>query len=211
MIDMLLLWATAPDQALAQGVLAYGSWALGLVALVVFAETGLVVAPFLPGDSLLFVTGAVVAASGYDPHATVALLVGAALLGDGLNFAIGRRLGPWALARWQGRWPRPSHLQATQAWFARFGGWTIVLARFMPVLRTFAPFLAGVGRMPGARFAAFNLLGALAWVGALVYAGVWFGELPQVRTHLGLWSMVIVATSLTPLAWAALRRRSPGT
>ncbi len=156
--------ALSLDQTLAQWVAAYGAWALAAVAVVIFAETGLVVAPFLPGDSLLFLTGTVVAANGLNVHVTVLVLTLAAVLGDALNFAIGRRAAPMVIARLRGRWLRQSHLDATHRYFDRFGSSTVVIARFVPVVRTLAPFLASAGKMPYLRFAMFNVAGAVLWV-----------------------------------------------
>ena len=145
MLTTLTFSALSLDQTLAQWVAAYGAWALAAVAIVIFAETGLVVAPFLPGDSLLFLTGTVVAANGLNVHVTVLVLTLAAVLGDALNFAIGRRAAPMVIARLRGRWLRQSHLDATHRYFDRFGSSTVVIARFVPVVRTLAPFLAGAG------------------------------------------------------------------
>lgn len=198
---------TALDQTLAQWVGAYGPWALGAVALVVFAETGLVVTPFLPGDSLLFVTGMVGATAGIDPVLTIAVLWAAAVAGDALNFEVGRHAAPKVLTWLQGRWLRPQHLQATEDYFARYGRATIVIARFVPVVRTMAPFLAGAARMRYRAFAAFNIAGGGLWVGALVLSGRWLGDRPWVRTHLSQVTLGIVALSLLPLAHAAWKVR----
>lgn len=200
-----LLSAVTLDQTLTQWVAAYGSWALGLVALIVFAETGLVVAPFLPGDSLLFLTGTVLAAAALNVHVAVAALILAAVAGDALNFAVGRRTGQWIVGNSRGRLLKPSHLSATQAYFGRFGAWTIVVARFVPVVRTIAPFLAVAGRMRYARFAAFNVLGGVAWVASLVYGGAYLGSRPFVREHLSLITMSIVAVSVVPVGVATAR------
>ncbi|MEW5834521.1 MAG: VTT domain-containing protein [Pseudomonadota bacterium] len=196
------------DQTLTQWLAVYGPWAFGLVALIVFAETGLVVAPFLPGDSLLFVTGAAVGAAGLGVHGVVLLLIAAAVAGDALNFAIGRRAGPWLVARFKGRGLKRNHLALTRAYFRRFGAWTVVVARFVPVVRTLAPFLAGAGRMSYARFAAFNVLGGAVWVASLVYAGAWLGALPFVKSHIGSITIGIVVLSLVPVTLAALRART---
>ena len=153
MLTTLAFSTLSIDQTLTQWVAAYGAWALAAVAVVIFAETGLVVAPFLPGDSLLFLTGTVVAANGLNVHLTVLALTLAAILGDALNFAVGRRAAPLVIARLRGRWLRQSHLDATHRYFERFGSSTVVIARFIPVVRTLAPFLAGAGSMPYLRFA----------------------------------------------------------
>lgn len=137
---MLSLMSLSLDQTLTQWVAAYGAWALALVALIVFAETGLVVAPFLPGDSLLFLTGAVFAAASLNVHVAVLVLTIAAILGDALNFTVGRHAAPFVLRHLRGRWLRQAHLDATHRYFERFGGATVVIARFVPVIRTLAPF-----------------------------------------------------------------------
>lgn len=130
----------------------------------------------------------------------------AAVAGDALNFSVGRWAGARLVARWSGRWLKPAHRDAARAYFDRFGAWTIVLARFVPVVRTFAPFLAGAGDMPYAKFAAFNLLGGAVWVGSLACAGVFFGTLPFVREHISLITLGIVVVSVAPVAIAAARR-----
>jgi membrane-associated protein len=199
MLTTLTFSALSLDQTLAQWVAAYGAWALAAVAIVIFAETGLVVAPFLPGDSLLFLTGTVVAANGLNVHVTVLVLTLAAVLGDALNFAIGRRAAPMVIARLRGRWLRQSHLDATHRYFDRFGSSTVVIARFVPVVRTLAPFLAGAGSMPYLRFAMFNVAGAVLWVALLVYAGAFLGAQALVRDHLSAITMGIVALSMLPI------------
>lgn len=205
MLTTLAFSVLSLDQTLAHWVALYGAWALGLVALVIFAETGLVVAPFLPGDSLLFLTGTVAAAAGLNVHLAVAVLALAAILGDALNFSIGRHAAPWVLRRLRGRWLRQSHLDITHGYFERYGGPTIVVARFVPIIRTLAPFLAGAGDMAYRRFALFNVAGAVLWVGSLVYAGAFLGAQPFVREHLSAVTMAVVALSLLPLAGAGLR------
>lgn len=199
MLTTLAFSTLSLDHILTQWVVAYGAWALAAVAVVIFAETGLVIAPFLPGDSLLFLTGTVVAANGLNVHATVIVLTLAAILGDALNFAIGRHAAPRVVARLRGRWLRQSHLDATQSYFERFGGSTVVIARFIPVVRTLAPFLAGAGSMPYLRFAMFNVAGAVLWVALLVYAGAFLGGLALVRDHLSAITMTIVALSMLPV------------
>ena len=199
MLTTLAFSALSLDHTLTQWVAAYGAWALAAVAVVIFAETGLVIAPFLPGDSLLFLTGTVVAANGLNVHATVIVLTLAAILGDALNFAIGRHAAPMVVARLRGRWLTQSHLDATHSYFERFGASTVVIARFIPVVRTLAPFLAGAGSMPYLRFAMFNVAGAVLWVALLVYAGAFLGGLALVRDHLSAITMTIVALSMLPV------------
>ncbi|MDH5340669.1 MAG: VTT domain-containing protein [Rubrivivax sp.] len=205
MLTTLAFSAASLDQALTQWVAAYGIWALGIVALIIFAETGLVIAPFLPGDSLLFLTGTVVAANAMDVHSTVFVLVLAAIAGDALNFAVGRRAAAAVVARLKGRWLRQSHLDATHRYFERFGPSTIVVARFVPIVRTLAPFLAGAGTMSYSRFAVFNIAGAVAWVSLLVYAGAFLGSRPFVRDNLSAITLGIVALSVLPMVATGAR------
>ena len=193
------------DQLVSAWLAAYGLWAIGLVALIVLFETGVVVAPFLPGDSLLFVTGTALAAAGRSVHPAVVVLVAAAICGDALNFAIGRRGTHWLLRNT--RWLRPEHVRLTERYFARYGALTIVVARFVPIVRTIAPFMAGAGDMPYARFALFNVAGGTLWAMVLVYAGALFGQQEVVRDHLTAVALVIVGVSLLPLAVAAIRAR----
>lgn len=189
---------------LAQWVGQYGHWALALVAAIVFAETGFVVTPFLPGDSLLFLTGATIAAAGFSVHGAVVVLVIAAIAGNTVNFIVGRSAAHWLLPRLQGRWLRQSHLDMTRAYFARWGGATIVVSRFVPIVRTIAPFLAGAGDMPARRFSLYNLAGGLLWVTLFVYAGALLGSHPLVRRHLGLLAIGIVVMSVLPVIWGAI-------
>jgi len=206
-LTTLVSFVLSLDHTLAQWVATYGAWALGLVALVVFAETGLVVTPFLPGDSLLFLTGTVVAGSSLNVQMAVVVLTVAAVLGDALNFTIGRHAAPLVLRLLHGRWLHQSHLDATHRYFERFGGSTIVIARFVPIVRTLAPFLAGAGEMAYGRFAAFNLVGGVVWVATLVYAGALLGARSFVREHLTLISTGIVLVSLLPVTIAGMRAR----
>jgi len=177
---------------------------------VIFAETGLVVLPFLPGDSLLFISGTVVAAAGLNVHALVAILALAAILGDSVNYSIGRYVGPRVYDRPDSRWIRHEHLRRTQAFYDRYGGVTIVIGRFVPIIRTFAPFLAGVAQMSYPRFLAYNVAGGILWIGSLVYAGYLFGNIPWVKDNLTFIVIGIVVVSLVPAitTFLAERRRS---
>ncbi len=200
------------DRALADLVARYGAWTYVLTFLIVFCETGLVVTPFLPGDSLLFAAGALAAAGALNPHVLVLLLTLAAVMGDAVNYAVGHRAGRQLVAR---RWLRADHLERTPRFYTRYGNVTIVLARFVPVVRTFAPFLAGLGRMPYRQFALYNVSGGAVWVAGFVYAGYLFGNLPFVQGRTGLMLACIVVLSLVPLGLHALRvraqrMRSPG-
>ncbi len=188
------------DTHLAEFTTAHGAWVYGLLALVVFCETGLVVTPFLPGDSLLFVVGTLAAGGLLDFGTAALVLFTAAVLGDSVNYAIGNYIGPRVYARPDSRWLRQEHLTRTRDFFTRHGGKTIVLARFVPIVRTFAPFVAGVGAMPYRRFIAFNVFGGVVWVGLFMTAGVLFGQLPLVKNNLTLIALGIVAVSVLPLA-----------
>jgi membrane-associated protein len=185
----------------------YGPWIYLLLFLIVFCETGLVIAPFLPGDSLLFVAGALWAAAAMDVHALMATLICAALLGDNCNYWVGRYLGP-KVFRWEGsRLFNRKALDYTHAFYDRHGGKTIIMARFLPLVRTFAPFVAGVGRMRYARFIGFSVFGAILWVVSLVYAGYFLGNIPVVRNNLTVVILAIIAISLAPLIVEMLRAR----
>jgi membrane-associated protein len=204
----LLAWfwdlAVHLDVHLAAFVQQHGVWVYGLLFLIVFCETGLVVTPFLPGDSLLFVTGAIAAAGGMDITLVMATLVAAALCGDNVNYWIGRTLGVKVFARFI----NPAHLKRTHEFYERHGGKTIILARFVPIVRTYVPFVAGLGTMPYLRYLAFCVAGALIWVVSLCLAGYWFGNIPQVKSNLTIVILGIVALSISPGVIAWLRSRS---
>jgi membrane-associated protein len=195
------------DHHLAAFIAEHGAWVYALLFVIVFCETGLVVTPFLPGDSLLFVVGALAAAGGMDIGLVMALLVTAALCGDNVNYWIGRWAGPKVFRREDARWLNRRHLERTHAFYERHGGKAIIIARFVPIVRTYVPFVAGVGTMPYARFLAFSVAGALIWVVSLSLAGYWFGNIPAVKDNLALVIVVIVAISVTPIAVEALRMR----
>lgn len=195
------------DRHLPALVASYGHWVYGILFLIVFCETGLVVTPFLPGDSLLFVAGTLAAVGGLDVTLLCIVLMVAAIVGDAVNFAVGAWCGP-RVFQWQdSRLFNRDALLATQAFYERHGGKTIVIARFMPLVRTFAPFVAGIGRMAYTRFAVFNVVGAALWVLLLTLAGYWFGNLDWVKRNLSLILAGIIIVSLLPLFVAALRRR----
>jgi membrane-associated protein len=185
----------------------YGAWTIAILALIVFAETGLVVFPFLPGDSMLFIVGVFCGAGLLDYHAVVPALIAAAVLGDALNFSIGQRFGGALIRR--SRHVAAGHAQS-RLYFEKHGARTIVIARFVPVVRTFAPFAAGFGHMDRAVFLRYNVGGALLWVLSLTALGYVFGDLPVIRKNLSTVILSIVALSLLPLVWgrvAALRGR----
>ena len=182
------------DEHLQAFVAAYGGWVYALLFLIVFVETGLVVMPFLPGDSLLFVVGALAGAGVLSLPLAMVLLLVAAIAGDQVNYSIGRYVGP-AVWKWeQTRWFNRRAFEQAHAFYERYGGITIVLARFMPFIRTFAPFVAGVAEMDRARFTAYNVIGAFIWVVSLTLAGYLFGNLPWVQEHLSkiIWALIIV-------------------
>ena len=182
-------------QALIQN---YGAWVYAILFLIVFCETGLVVTPFLPGDSLLFVAGALAAAGGMNVHLLVVLLIVAAILGDAVNYAFGRYLGPKVFHDEKARFLNRRHLMAAHDFYVRHGGKTIIIARFIPIIRTYAPFVAGIGSMPYPRFALFNVTGAILWVVSLAYAGYFFGNVPWVKSNLSLVIIGIVVLSILP-------------
>jgi len=184
-----------------------GAWLYAALFGVVFCETGLVIAPFLPGDSLLFAGGTLAGAGILDPALLCGVLFAAAVLGDAANYAIGRFVGQRLLTGRLGRFVPPRHLKRTQEFYERHGGKTIVLARFMPFVRTFAPFVAGVSRMDPRRFLVFNLVGAALWVGAFVGCGYFFGSVPWVRDNLSIVVVATVALSLTPAVGGAVVAR----
>jgi len=185
----------------------YGAWVYAILFAVIFAETGLVVTPFLPGDSLLFVAGALAALGGLDVHLLVASLTAAAILGNTTNYAIGRWLGRRFFDGGRSRWVKREHLERTHAFYERYGGAAVVVSRFLPIVRTYVPFVAGLAQMGAARFTAFNVGGAVLWVASLGYAGYFFGNLPWVRANLTLIILAIIAVSLAPLAVAAWKAR----
>jgi len=207
MITTLLYSLFALDENVGQLAAQYGHWLYVLLFLIIFAETGLVVLPFLPGDSILFIAGTVVAVAGLDIHVLFGVLVAAAVLGDSVNYAVGHAIGPRVLQRPDSRWLRKEHLRRTQAFYERYGGVTIIIGRFVPVIRTFAPFLAGVAGMSYRRFLSFNLVGGVAWIGSLVYAGYLFGNIPWVRDNLAWIVVAFVAVSLIPAALTFIRER----
>jgi len=193
------------DRHLALLLQQYGAWVYLILFVIIFSETGLVVTPFLPGDSLLFVAGALAAAGGMDVHLLALTLVAAAVLGNTVNYSIGYAIGP-RVFHWEGtRFFNRKALDRAHAFYERHGGKTIIITRFVPILRTFAPFVAGIGRMAYLRFSAYNLAGALAWVLSLLYAGYWFGNVPVVKHNLSVVILGVIALSLTPLAFEYFR------
>jgi membrane-associated protein len=200
------------DKHLADVATAYGPWIYGILFLIVFAETGLVVTPFLPGDSLLFACGALAATGILDGPALVLTLVAAAIIGNAVNYQIGRVAGPRIFAAhdrtsfWH-RLLNEKHLADAHAFFERHGGLAVVLARFVPIVRTFVPFVAGAGAMTYRTFAIYNIVGCVLWVGLCVGAGYAFGNVPVVRNNFSIVALGIVVVSLTPMAIELFRRR----
>lgn len=196
------------DKHLAELLAQYGAWVYVILFAIIFFETGVVVTPFLPGDSLLFVAGALAASGGLDVALLAGLLWLAAVLGDSLNYAIGAYIGP-KVFRWENsRFFNKAAFEKTHAFYEKHGGKTIVIARFLPLIRTFAPFVAGVGQMSYARFFAYNVVGAALWVGSLVLAGYWFGNLPVIKNNLTAVILAIIAVSLLPVAIGYMRHRA---
>ena len=211
MITTFIYSLLALDQTLAN-LAAQHAWLLfAALFILIFAETGLVVFPLLPGDSLLFLAGTVVAASGINVHLLILTLFVAAVLGDSVNYGVGHYVGPRVFHRpqdsWLGRFLKPAYLERTRRFYEKYGGFTIVVGRFVPIVRTFAPFLAGVGAMAYRTFLSYNVLGAAVWVSALVYAGYVFGNIPWVKTNLEFIVLAIVVISLAPMVVQWIRER----
>ena len=196
------------DKHLAVLVQEYGQWIYAILFVIIFSETGFVVTPFLPGDSLLFVAGALAALGGMDIVVLLAVLSVAAVLGNMVNYQIGRFLGPRVFQWEQSRFFNKRALEKTHAFYDKHGGKTLVISRFLPLFRTFAPFVAGIGAMGYSRFTFFNLVGGLAWVGSLTLAGYWFGNLPWIQKNLSLVILAIIVVSLVPavVGWLQHRR-----
>jgi len=199
------------DRHLVELLARYDLWIYPILFAVIFAETGLVVTPFLPGDSLLFAVGALAAVdtSGTLRAPLASLALGtAAVLGNTVNYGIGRAIGPPAFSG-RYRWLKVEYLHRTEEFFLRYGGMAVLVSRFMPIVRTCLPFVAGVGRMPFARFLAYNVVGGFSWVLLFIWGGYLFGNIPFVKQHFGLVTLAIVAASLIPLILALRRRRAP--
>ena len=193
------------DQHLAALLQQHGAWVYLLLFVIIFSETGLVVTPFLPGDSLLFVAGALAAAGGMDVHWLALVLVIAAVLGNTVNYSLGYYIGP-RVFHWEGsRFFNRKALDRAHAFYERHGGKTIIITRFVPILRTFAPFVAGIARMTYLSFFAYNLAGALAWVLSLLYAGYWFGNVPVVKQNLSVVILGVIVLSVTPIVFEYFR------
>jgi membrane-associated protein len=186
----------------------YGAWTYAILFLIIFCETGLVVTPFLPGDSLLFAVGAVAATGALDPVTVCVLLSVAAILGDTVNYAAGYWIGPRVFSREDSWLLNKQHLERTHRFYEKYGGKTIIIARFVPIIRTFAPFVAGIGRMTYARFLAYNVIGGMVWIVAFVYAGYFFGNIPIVKDNFSLVILAIIVISVMPAVIEFWRARS---
>ncbi len=195
------------DRHLLEFATAYGIWIYALLFLIVFLETGVVVTPFLPGDSLLFATGALAAAGVIDVVGVLSLLTAAAIIGDNTNYFIGRTVGPRVFTE-HSRWLKREHLLRTQRFYEKHGGKTVVLARFVPIVRTFAPFVAGVGRMHYPRFLAFDVGGGILWVWSFGLLGYFFGNTPIVKENFGLAIVAVIVISLLPVLFEMWRVRA---
>ena len=193
------------DVHLAELIQTYGFFSYAILFIIIFCETGLVITPFLPGDSLLFAAGALVSTGAFDFIPLFMVLIVAAILGDMVNYHIGKYLGPKAFESKYQRFFKKKYLMRTQAFFEKQGGKAIIMARFVPILRTFAPFLAGVGIMNYKKFFVYNLTGAVLWVGSMVMAGYFFGEIPIVKENFSLVVLGIIFVSLLPMVFEYLK------
>ncbi|HVK55962.1 MAG TPA: DedA family protein [Burkholderiales bacterium] len=196
------------DQHLAGLVAQYGTWVYGILFLIIFCETGLIVTPFLPGDSLLFVTGALAATGSLDVHLLVIMLISAALLGDNVNYWVGRLLGMKLFQREDSKIFNRAHLKRAHDFYDRHGGKTIIIARYLPIIRTYVPFVAGVAEMPYRRFLFFSVVGAVLWVSSLSYAGYFFGNIPFVKDNLSIFIICLVVIPAIPALLEVMRARS---
>jgi len=195
------------DVHLLEWVEAYGAWIYAILFAIIFSETGFVVTPFLPGDSLLFVAGAIAATGALDVHLLAAVLVLAAVLGNTANYAIGRWLGQTFFRDRGSRWLNPAHLEKAHAFYERHGGKAVVISRFLPIVRTYVPFVAGMAAMSARTYTGYNVAGGVLWVGSLTYAGFFFGNIPWIRGNLTAIIIGIVVLSLLPLAFAFVKSR----
>lgn len=185
----------------------FGAWTYAILFVVIFIETGLVVMPFLPGDSLLFAAGTFAALGAFDLGWLLLVLAAAAVIGDTVNYWIGHFVGPKVFTREKSRFFKKEYLDRTHAFYEKHGGKTIIIARFVPIIRTFAPFVAGIGRMSYGRFIAFNVIGGVGWVVLLVGAGYFFGNIPFVKANFSLAILAIILVSTAPIAVEYVRHR----
>ena len=197
------------DKHLSEVIRDYGTWTYLILFLIIFCETGLVVTPFLPGDSLLFAAGTFAALGALSPWVLFAALSAAAILGDTVNYWIGKKIGPRAFSGTV-RFLKQEHLRKTEAFYERHGRKTIIIARFVPIVRTFAPFVAGVGSMNYPVFLAYNVIGGVAWVGLCVFSGYFFGNIPVVKRNFSVVIIAIILISTLPILWEAWKARRAG-
>lgn len=195
------------DEHLAELIAKYGAWTYAILFGIVFCETGLVATPLLPGDSLLFAAGALAATGSLNVHTAVIFLIFAAVLGDTVNYWIGHRVGPKVFHKEKARFFRKEYLDRTHQFYEKHGGKTIVIARFIPIIRTFAPFVAGIGRMRYGKFFLYNVVGGVAWVVSFVYGGYSFGNIPVVKRNFTLVILAIIIISIMPSVMEYLRHR----
>lgn len=194
------------DKHIEEIVNQYHVWTYAILFVVIFCETGLVITPFLPGDSLLFAAGAIASTSELSPHILFLLLAAAGIIGDSVNYSIGHYIGPRAFTG-KHRFLKKEYLQKTHNFYEKYGGKTIIIARFVPIVRTFAPFVAGVGAMTYPKFLTYNVVGAILWVGLLTYAGYLFGEIPIVKRNFSIVILAIIIISVMPMVFEILRAR----
>jgi len=195
------------DRHLVALVQEYGVLVYAILFAIIFSETGFVVTPFLPGDSLLFVAGAIAASGAMDVNLLAFTLAVAAIAGNMVNYGIGRWLGKRFFTDRGSRWLNPKHLEKAHAFYEHHGGKAVIISRFLPIVRTYIPFVAGLGAMDPGRFTAFNVVGAVLWVASLTYAGFFFGNIPWIKGNLTLIIVGIIAVSLVPVVWAWLKSR----
>jgi len=195
------------DRHLAELVQEYGNLVYLILFAIIFVETGVIIWPFLPGDSLLFIAGTLAALGGMNVHLVVVLLIIAAVLGDAVNYSVGRYLGSHWLATSNNRFIKREYIDRTHAFYERYGGFTIIIARFVPIVRTYAPFVAGVSQMTYRKFAVFNICGAVLWVTSVTYLGYFFGNVPWIRQNQGFVAIGIIFVSLLPAVWGYFKTR----
>jgi membrane-associated protein len=206
MIEIFIDFLMHMDQHLDLIIRTYGIWTYAILFFIIFCETGLVIAPFLPGDSLLFAAGSFAAMGSLDILKLAVFLGVAAIMGDTVNYWIGYVVGPKVFTKEKSRFLNKQHLERTNRFYKRYGGKTIIIARFIPVIRTFAPFVAGIGCMNYSRFLTFNIIGGSAWIAFFIFAGYFFGNLPFAKDHFSLVILTIVIISILPGAIEFLRQ-----
>jgi len=207
LINKILDIALHLDSYLSAIIQQYGLWTYAILFAVIFIETGFVVMPFLPGDSLLFAAGAFAALGALKVGWLIAVLAAAAIIGDTVNYWVGHFLGPKVFNKEKARFFKKEHLDRTHAFFEKYGGKTIIIARFVPIVRSFAPLVAGIGRMSYGKFIAYNVIGGVGWVVLLVGAGYFFGNIPVVKNNFSLAILAIIALSTVPIVTEYLRHR----